>query len=444
MSNYSSLLVPILDSIYTDYASASKSIRDSFVNKMMVECAWERQSETKLVPLAEQQQSPSSLRTESHTDNSESGYLDSVWTSLPPEITDPDSCPHRLWSHFTANISSQLWALDEATALDRLDAESKNYINNLVIIKGEDCRQLAEDGERQRPAASFVLRSYTERNYTVTFVTSLNFDNLDRFDAILDAWSAAVYIPSQEIPGLLMKLCAWEKLMNRTNVDIHLLMAVGKYYPRNQLRNLAAKNTKTVLSLLCDVDLIPFSYTEDNINGLWFEDETFFESNVLVVPAFETMTDVPMPNDKRDVIELWDQGIVRRHRYNAWPEVSMPTNYHQWKHAIKPYRINYFLFYEPFIVMKTSLVPKYCERCIMNRFENSSLPLEIWALKMEFNVLSDSFLLYYPSNYTALSEPPTPSDTEETRRESGSVELGVVDALRKEQNVDKDDILQML
>ncbi|KAK2164288.1 hypothetical protein LSH36_66g02030 [Paralvinella palmiformis] len=134
------------------------------------------------------------------------------------------------------------------------------------------------------PSMYSVIHSDPEHREIVTFVTQLGHDRFDRLELVLKTWTAAisatVYIPLKDVANFMRKLCKCKMLGNRSNVDIHLVLKDGDYYPLNLLRNVALNATKTPLSYLSDVDFVPANGTERMIEKLWTNNESFFDSNV--------------------------------------------------------------------------------------------------------------------------------------------------------------------
>lgn len=62
----------------------------------------------------------------------------------------------------------------------------------------------------------------------------------------------------------------------------------------------------------------------------------------LVLPAFETKEySLKMPNDKVDLLALWQQGLVQPFRSDVWPQGHGPTDYERWKTSVGAYSVQW-------------------------------------------------------------------------------------------------------
>lgn len=155
-------------------------------------------------------------------------------------------------------------------------------------------------------------------------------------------------------------------------------------YPNNLLRNLAINYAQTPYIFMVDIDLVPSANLRTEfqrfmslsprsispLNSSYTNDSYLIPSyslSAFVVPVFEIRESVKMPNNKRELLELWDKGLVRPFYWDLCQQCQRQTNYNMWRGLGKggPIRVGYTLkregIWEPFYIAKTSL-PLYDER----------------------------------------------------------------------------------
>jgi len=180
----------------------------------------------------------------------------------------------------------------------------------------------------------------------VTLVTQLNTERLYMINRLCDHWSGPIsvslYTYEEEMSNIY--LFVRQNISNCQNIAIHIAYHDQSLhlYPYNHLRNIALKQVTTPFVYLLDVDFIPVKSSYQTIkyfleHKLKLNDD--FLNQILVIPAFETfMTQFEMPDNKNQLISLWENHIVQQFLQKVFIIGHRPTNYTLWRNATVPYK----------------------------------------------------------------------------------------------------------
>ena len=225
----------------------------------------------------------------------------------------------------------------------------------------------------------FLTASQTPSPHDITLVTQLSPDRLHRIQQLAKVWngpiSAAYYVGHDTYNGLQQLLSLWKTSeLVRTHVDIHLvtLDAVGTVhestppYPINALRNLAWQYGRTNQLFLLDVDFIPNPGMRQYCMDLWPKLKAVkgLEKSVYVVPGFESFHALQKwPKNRNDVrtMSKVDRTLQPVHA-DKLASAHAAVNYERWYDTTNPYRINYRLYFEPYLLVDRLTVPQYDTR----------------------------------------------------------------------------------
>ena len=151
-------------------------------------------------------------------------------------------------------------------------------------------------------------------------------------------------------------------------------------YPNNLLRNVAISNAQTEFVFVIDIDMLPSANLHRNFvdfaqrhyktspNRILEKDTAF------VIPAFELQNGVPIPKDKKSLLQLWKQREVRPFYYEMCWRCQKPTDYDAWRNLSASsttsslasalsigYEVEWKDPWEPFYI-GTKSMPRYDER----------------------------------------------------------------------------------
>ena len=235
--------------------------------------------------------------------------------------------------------------------------------------------------------------------WDITLVTQLSCDRIDMMILLLKHWqgpiSLALYCNEKDAPNFVQRILDYHYSQY---ISISVIYTRGKqqsaYYPINYLRNIALKNAMTEYVFLCDADFVP----SFGLHKLLIEAARLFlfhsEINrALVVPAFEEKSKMLFfPQNKQELQKLYLNNTVSR--FHDYFVGHLPTDYPKWFEESFPYRVNWKLDYEPYLVVRRSNVPFYNESFIGYGFNKLVHIAELQALKYEFIVLPQEFLIH--------------------------------------------------
>ncbi|CAG0887659.1 unnamed protein product [Darwinula stevensoni] len=253
-----------------------------------------------------------------------------------------------VFSYFALCHSSSLSLLVEPVGLESL----KVLYPRMVLDERQDYGVL----ENLVPAANLDAESEDD----ITCVTHSSIDHLHRVVPLVQAWqgpvSLAVFVSTQVNMNITLKVIAClreEHPQVSQNVTFHLVFPVRQMaeesdlriddklscqvlvetvsraedraknfnrpdveYPHNLLRNVGRRATRTEFVFVIDVDLIPSpgmrrKFVQFAQRERLFSRDMAKHKITYVVPVFEAVSGLPTPQNKSELLRLWDAGKIR-------------------------------------------------------------------------------------------------------------------------------------
>jgi len=192
----------------------------------------------------------------------------------------------------------------------------------------------------------------------------------------------------------------------KNKFEFHLVknsMDTIQGYPHNLLRNVAINNAVTDYVMLLDVDFIPSKSTFDDIQKHIKSMEDMERKKLLVVPAFETDTKIPLtdkqvslPATKNELITAINAiDTTYKPFRNKWYVFHGPTNYKKWYETEEQYSVNYGVNYEPyFVVHRSAHLPPLWEHFFGYGYNKISWVKELAMAGYKFDILPESFIVH--------------------------------------------------
>ena len=249
---------------------------------------------------------------------------------------------------------------------------------------------------------------------------------LDRFLEEYRRWggpmSAALYISSE---ADIDTLCAFlnDKGSMIPHMAIHVLMEdlsfLSKQYPNNILRNLAMSQLQTDYFVALDVDFVTNVGAHGQLRQLLHDYPAVAtllrNKTLLVLPAFESesrnvtsrnatghvvwheqVVTMQAPNDKHDLIQQYDHGIVAPFHLRHFPPGHGPTRFGLWfDNQTGPiYPTVYHKRFEPYVLAYRKGLPLYWTGFRGYFFNKYSFFFECHSMGYNFAVLRDFFVFH--------------------------------------------------
>lgn len=268
------------------------------------------------------------------------------------------------------------------------------------IPDNDPCHEYFAEQQRVRRVHLYFLDFDIEQvDSDVTLVAHSSMDRLQLVEALLKHWegpvSLSLYLSDTEAQQFLRFSSRSHVFEKRKNVGVHLVYKDGDFYPVNYLRNVALQQAKTKFVFLTDIDFLPLPglYEKLKRKAVTYN----MKQKAIVIPAFETFQyKLDFPNSKSKLLELLDSGIISTFRYSVWPEGHRATNFHRWRSATKDYKIKWEKDFEPYVLLERENMPLYDPRFIGFGWNKVSHIMHLHALKYEFIVAADAFIVHMP------------------------------------------------
>lgn len=292
-----------------------------------------------------------------------------------------------------------------------LNEDSLNSTSNSTngpLITDLVCRDIQpRPEEKLRTFLYFKEFELEQVEHDVTFVVHLSLDRLQTLDQLAEHWqgpiSAAIYLSESETNLLLSSIQNSNNLIRRKNIGFHLVFrGEGFSYPINRLRNIALNNVLTPYVFLSDIDFLPsfnlYQYLRQIIPDMILKRDNeygVYERNrALVVPAFENLQyKFDFPSSKAELLTQLNLGTLSMFREQLWPQGHAPTDYAKWRASTKPYKVEWKLEYEPFIVVSRD-VTRFDERFVGFGWNKVEHIMQLAASGYEFYVLPEAFVIH--------------------------------------------------
>ena len=268
-------------------------------------------------------------------------------------------------------------------------------------LSSDPCWNVTREKDRVRLTHPYIVdhKVSSVDEFDVTLVAQLSPDRLMMLERVCQHWngplSISFYGYDSDVQDLLKFLSVSSVLQDcQTHLGLHVVYKTGEFYPINYLRNVALENVQTPYVFLCDIDFLPmyglYEYLREAVRILGGDKRTF------VVPAFETLLyRFKFPENKEELLKMFDDRIIFTFRYHVWKAGHAPTNYAHWRNASVPYRVSWSPDYEPYVVVRSDAL-RYDERFVGFGWNKVSYIMELDARGFEFVVLPDPFILHLP------------------------------------------------
>ncbi|VDO97581.1 unnamed protein product [Soboliphyme baturini] len=235
-------------------------------------------------------------------------------------------------------------------------------------------------------------------NVDVSLVTHLTIERLPLLEKFLSRWrgpaSVSLYVSDTEAYRFIqfLKRNRW---LNRDDVAFHIVYREGALYPVNKLRNVALDQVVTAYVFLTDVDFIPVENLYEMLIKA-IRNEGNLNNRALIVPVFETFKyDLDYPKTKSELLKMLDNEEVFIFKQRVFPAGHKETDFHRWRNAKLPYKVNWRMNFEPYIVVRSDVV-RYDTRFVGYGWNKMSHIMKLHFIGYEFIVLPHVFIVHSP------------------------------------------------
>ncbi|KAK7099228.1 xylosyl- and glucuronyltransferase LARGE2s-like [Littorina saxatilis] len=269
------------------------------------------------------------------------------------------------------------------------------------LTDDDDCYDFRREREMTHRTHLYYLDySYEPQSDDVTLVAQLSMDRLQMLEMICRHWegpiSIALYMSDAEAQQFLRYAIGSETLMSRKNIGYHIVYREGQFYPVNYLRNTALQQVKSPFVFLSDIDFLPMYGLYEYLKKAASMMDISHEKKALVVPAFETQRyRLEFPKSKAELLSMLDMGTLFTFRYHVWAKGHAPTNFAKWGTATTPYKVEWELDFEPYVVVRRD-IPSFDQRFLGFGWNKVSHIMELDAQGFEFVVLPNAFIIHMP------------------------------------------------
>ena len=270
-------------------------------------------------------------------------------------------------------------------------------------IKRDKCIMLKWEGSVKRRMYPYLLgcNFTTSDPHDVTLVAHLTLERMYLVEKASKHWngpmSLAIEVTDSQVQLVFDFVSTSELLSQRKNIAYHLLFKISPSYPINPMRILGHKFVTTPYVFFNDIDFIPSYGLYDNLKDI-IRNMTNMSKIALVVPAFETDNpEVSFPRDKQEMVDLIRRKLVRKFHHKYWPPGHAPTDYSKWAQntTTGPYTVTWKQFYEPYIAVKTSILP-FDPRFVSRNDNKVSHTEELHMAGYRFMAVHNGFLIHMP------------------------------------------------
>ena len=246
-----------------------------------------------------------------------------------------------------------------------------------------------------------IINTWNDRRPTsagdVTVLTQLSSDRIHSLKSLILSWdgpvSATVY--TEDWLEIVAQLMQWIQGLNRENIQIHMVIPYGDYYPVNYLRNVAQSNALTQFVFMVDVDFVTMSNMYFNLKN--HLKTTFYDrdhgNKVLVMPTFAFSGNVTIPQSKDDIKKQWKKH-VKLFRYDY--SLKRGALYNRWIKSRTDIQLPYEKNAECFYVIEKSRSPDYDEMLLQRWQDKVAHVYLLHAKGFRFWIYSQGFILHLP------------------------------------------------
>ena len=264
------------------------------------------------------------------------------------------------------------------------------------------CNTLKQQSEMPFRTHKFYYgtKYFPESDNDVTLSTQLSLDRLRELHLLIENWDGPLSIAMYGIDKDAIKLLDFLNSLgireNRSNVAIHIVYQRGFLYPINYLRNVALDAVSTPYVFLSDGDVLP----KPNLYQQLKQEPTLrllnSEHFALVIPDFETKEyNSEVPPNKKELIEQIESDLVTIGCPFCKTKRNSQTRYKKWMKADEPYRVQWGMFYQPYLVVRRTIV-RYNTMFMEYGLNKAAHVMEMYAQGYRFVVLDKLFVIHTP------------------------------------------------
>ena len=267
----------------------------------------------------------------------------------------------------------------------------------------DKCVMLKWQGAARRRMYPYILGcKYTSSDPNdVTLVGHLTPDRLYLAERASIHWngpmSLAIHVIDAQVQQVIDFVSKSELLSQRKNIAYHLLFKLGPSYPENPMRNLGHKFVTTPYVFFNDIDFVPSYGLYENLKDI-ISNIDDMQKTALVVPCFDTsQPKMNYPSNKQEMVNLMQKHLVSQSHVAFWRRGHAPTNYNKWAQntTTSPYTVTWKQFYEPYIAVKTSVLP-FDPRFVARNNDKASHIEELHMAGYRFMVVHNGFIIHMP------------------------------------------------
>ncbi|GAM29109.1 hypothetical protein SAMD00019534_122850, partial [Acytostelium subglobosum LB1] len=288
---------------------------------------------------------------------------------------------------------------------------------NLPRFEGQNITKVSEKiGEEfkmrdltweKRIVTPFYKRStyHFDRHTDTTITAQLDITRFPRLLQLCRQWdgpmSVVIYIKEEkdvrELDRMIFENWEIAKLMDKADVHLAYKTKDERFYPINELRNVAIEFSRTNYIFTIDVDFV----VSPNLNNHIREQlhEANYPTNIFfVVPAMEmdgyamNNTDI-FPMNKSSLVQHIKDGEARSILELVSPEVQGPTKVDVWVNSTKAYDVKYGPHWEPFGVIHRSAIG-FDQRFAGYGWDKVSHIYYLHLLEFRFMVLPEAYMIH--------------------------------------------------
>ena len=298
-------------------------------------------------------------------------------------------------------------------SVDSDTADNCKTFRNVATLSYVTHRYFIDHGQYghfgNRDPARFSNRVGTSASkFHTTMATVFTMSRFSFFERLVSMWggpvSAVFYGYPREIDTLYTKLFHSKLLKGiLKQVTIHAVYKHGNHTPINYLRNVAINESLTNFTFYNDVDLLTIPNLYQKLeNKVVPKKDQHQQGSALVIPAFEAFIELDsehFPKNKVDIIKLMSSNVPAVSGYrelHGWRLGHHQTNYKKWRHTKDPYFVAFYEKWEPYMVLPTSMMPRYDQRFSERMLDKIHYTLAVYFTGLRFLVLDDVFIIHQP------------------------------------------------
>jgi len=269
--------------------------------------------------------------------------------------------------------------------------------------KRDECIMLKWEGTVKRRMYPYFLgcKFTTSDPHDVTLVAHSTLERMYLGEIISEHWngpmSLAIEVTDSQVQLVFDFVSTSELLSQRKNIAYHLLFRISPTYPANPMRILGHKFVTTPYVFFNDIDFVPSYGLYENLKDI-ISNIDDMQKTALVIPCFDTsQPKMNYPSNKQEMVSLMQKHLVSQSHVAFWRRGHAPTNYNKWAQntTTEPYTVTWKQFYEPYIAVKTSILP-FDPRFVSRKHDKISHTEELHMAGYRFMAVHNGFLIHVP------------------------------------------------